>query len=160
MVSASATGYNEGYATADIGKGEDNPEITIYLEKGKKAVFDKKNIVVGQAITLENILFDQGKALLKPGSKPVLENVISFLKANPGAEIELSGHTSSEGEPAMNRSLSYRRVKACKDFIIAGGIDAGRVTASGYGADRPVAPNDTEVNRALNRRVEMRLLKL
>lgn len=160
VVSASATGYNEGYATADIGKGEDNPEITIYLEKGKKAVFDKKNIVVGQAITLENILFDQGKALLKPGSKPVLENVIAFLKANPGAEIELSGHTSSEGEPAMNRSLSYRRVKACKDFIIAGGIDAGRVTASGYGADRPVAPNDTEVNRALNRRVEMRLLKL
>ena len=160
VVSASATGYNEGYATADIGKGEDNPEITIYLEKGKKAVFDKKNIVVGQTITLENILFDQGKALLKPGSKPVLENVISFLKANPGAEIELSGHTSSEGEPAMNRSLSYRRVKACKDFIIAGGIDAGRVTASGYGADRPVAPNDTEVNRALNRRVEMRLLKL
>jgi len=160
VVSASATGYNEGYTTADIGKGEDNPEITIYLEKGKKAVFDKKNIIVGQAVTLENILFDQGKALLKPGSKPVLENVIAFLKANPGAEIELSGHTSAEGEAAMNRSLSYRRVKACKDFIIAGGIDAGRVTASGYGSDRPVAPNDTEVNRALNRRVEMRLLKL
>lgn len=160
VVSASATGYNEGYATADIGKAEDNPEITIYLEKGKKAVFDKKNIVVGQAITLENILFDQGKALLKPASKPVLESVIAFLKANPGAEIELSGHTSSEGDAAMNRSLSYRRVKACKDFIVAGGIDAGRVIASGYGADRPVAPNDTEANRSLNRRVEMRLLKL
>ncbi|MEI2749205.1 MAG: hypothetical protein V9E88_10660 [Ferruginibacter sp.] len=84
VVSASATGYNEGYTTADIGKGEDNPEITIYLEKGKKAVFDKKNIIVGQAVTLENILFDQGKALLKPGSKPVLENVICFSESQSG----------------------------------------------------------------------------
>ena len=82
------------------------------------------------------------------------------MQVNPGAEIELSGHTSSEGERSYNRSLSYKRVKACKDYIVAKGIDEGRIIAVGFGPDRPVASNDTETNRAKNRRVEMRLKKL
>jgi hypothetical protein len=61
---------------------------------------------------------------------------------------------------ALNRSLSYRRVKACKDYIVSRGIDPGRIIAHGYGPDRPVAPNDTVANRARNRRVEMRAVKL
>jgi OmpA-OmpF porin, OOP family len=86
--------------------------------------------------------------------------LVSFLRENQSAEIELSGHTSSEGDAGMNRSLSYRRVKSCKDYILLQGIDAGRIIAVGFGPDKPVAPNDTEANRALNRRVEMRLVKL
>ncbi len=82
------------------------------------------------------------------------------MQANPSAEIELSGHTSSEGEAAMNRSLSYRRVRSCKEYLVAKGIDPGRVIAVGYGPDRPVAPNDSEPNRAKNRRVEMRVTKM
>jgi len=85
---------------------------------------------------------------------------VTFLQANPKAEIELSGHTSSEGDAALNRSLSYRRVKACKDYIVSRSVDRGRIVAHGYGPDRPVAPNDTEANRAKNRRVEMRVAKL
>jgi outer membrane protein OmpA-like peptidoglycan-associated protein len=91
---------------------------------------------------------------------PELDKVVAFMKANPGAEIELSGHTSSEGDAALNRSLSYRRVKACKDYIVSKGVDPGRIIAQGHGPDRPVAPNDTEANRAKNRRVEMRVVKL
>ena len=160
VVSASAPGYNDGAGTADIGQGDDNPEVIIYLEKGKQAVFDQKRIAVGDAINLANILFDLGKADIKAESMPELDKVVAFMKANPGAEIELSGHTSSEGDAALNRSLSYRRVKACKDYIVAKGIDPGRIIAQGYGPDRPVAPNDTEANRAKNRRVEMRVVKL
>ena len=160
VVSASAAGYNDGAGTADIGQGEDNPEVTIHLEKGKQAVFDQKRIGVGEAISLSNILFDLGKADLKAGSTTELDKVVAFLTGNPGAEIELSGHTSSEGDAALNRSLSYRRVKACKDYIVAKGIDPGRIIAQGFGPDRPVAPNDTEANRARNRRVEMRVVKL
>ena len=99
------------------------------------------------------------KAELKKESKPELEKVVQFLKDNPAAEIELAGHTSSEGDAAVNRSLSYRRVKACKDYITGKGIDPGRIVAVGYGPDRPVAPNDTEPNRKLNRRVELRIVK-
>ena len=50
------------------------------------------------------------------------------MKTNPAAEIELSGHTSSEGEAALNRSLSYLRVKACKDYVVGRGIDTGRIS--------------------------------
>ncbi len=160
VVGASAPGYNDGAGTADIGPGEDNPEVTIHLEKGKQAVFDQKRIAVGEAISLSHILFDQGKADIKAESGPELDKVVSFLQSNPRAEIELSGHTSSEGEAALNRSLSYRRVKACKDYIVSRGINPGRIIAQGYGPDRPVAPNDTEVNRARNRRVEMRVVRL
>ncbi len=159
VVTASARGYADGSATADIGTGEENPEVVIALEKGKALVFDKKTLAVGEAFNLSSILFDAGKAELKKESKPELEKVVQFLKANPSAEIELSGHTSSEGEASMNRSLSYRRVKACKDFIVGKGVDGARIVAVGYGPDRPVAGNDTEAGRKQNRRVELRVVK-
>jgi OmpA-OmpF porin, OOP family len=160
VLGASAPGYADGSGTADIGQGDDNPETVIYLTKGKSAKFNNKQINVGESITLNNILFDQGKALIKNESKPELDKLVAFLQANPNAEIELSGHTSSEGERGYNRSLSYNRVRACKEYIIGKGIAEDRIIAIGFGPDRPVAPNDTEANRAKNRRVEMRLKKL
>jgi OmpA-OmpF porin, OOP family len=161
IISASSPGYADGSVAADVGQGEENPEVTIYLSPGNTIVkFENKDISVGETIKLNNIMFDQGKAELKTESKAELDKVAVFLRENTNAEIELSGHTSSEGEANYNRSLSYKRVKACKDYILMQGIDAGRIIAVGFGPDRPVAPNNTEANRALNRRVEMRLLKL
>ena len=160
VLRASAPGYVDGTATADIGEGNDNTEVIIALSKGKSARFDNKQINVGETITLNNILFDQGKAIIKNESKPELDKVAAFLKANPNAEIELSGHTSSEGERNYNRSLSYKRVTACKEYIVAKGIAEDRIIAVGFGPDRPVAPNDTEAGRTQNRRVEMRTTKL
>jgi len=160
VLGAAANGYVDGAGTADIGQGDDNPEVIIYLQKGKTAKFNDKQLNVGESITLNTILFDQGKADIKNESKPELDKLVAFLTANPGAEIELSGHTSSEGERNYNRSLSYKRVKACKDYIVAKGVAEDRIIAIGFGPDRPAAPNDTEANRAKNRRVEMRLKKL
>jgi len=117
-------------------------------------------VSVGETINLNNIFFDQGKAELKTESKEELDRVIAFLQSNPNAEIELSGHTSSEGDADYNRSLSYKRVKGCKDYILIQGIDAGRIIAKGLGQDTPVALNDTETNRTQNRRVEIRFIKL
>jgi outer membrane protein OmpA-like peptidoglycan-associated protein len=159
VVTASAPGYADGSGTADVGQGEENPEVWVRLEKGKALTFDKQALKVGEKLELKTILFDLGKADLKPKSKPELDKVVKLLKDNPTAEIELSGHTSSEGDAQVNRSLSYRRVKACKDYIAEKGIDPGRIAAVGYGPDQPVAPNDTEKNRQKNRRVEMRLVK-
>lgn len=160
VLGSSSNGYVDGTGTADIGEGDDNPEVVIYLEKGKSVKYNNQQINVGQSITLNAILFDQGKAEIKNESKPELDKLVAFLSANAGAEIELSGHTSSEGERNYNRSLSYKRVKACKDYVVAKGIAEDRIIAIGFGPDRPVAPNDTEANRAKNRRVEMRLKKL
>lgn len=157
VIGASADGYADGTATADIGEGEDNPEVVIYLAKGKVAKFDNRQVKVGEAITLNNILFDQGKADLKAESKPELDKVVAFMKTNPTAQIELSGHTSSEGDRNFNKTLSYKRVKACKDYIVAAGIAEDRLIAVGYGPDRPVATNDTPEGKKLNRRVEMRI---
>lgn len=160
VVYAALSGYKDGSATADIGQGDDNPEVLIYLEKAREVMFDQQSIKVGQAVQLNNILFDQGKADLRQESKVELEKIVILMKENPTSEIELSGHTSSEGDPAFNRSLSYRRVKSCKDYIVEKGIDTARIIAVGYGPDRPIAPNDNEANRARNRRVEMRVVKL
>ena len=160
VLRASAAGYMDGSTTADIGQGNDNAPATIFLTKGKSAKFDNKQVNVGESITLNNILFDQGKADIKTESKPELDKVVTFLKTNPAAEIELSGHTSSEGERNLNRSLSYKRVKACKDYIVARGIAEDRLVAIGFGPDRPTASNDTEAGRTQNRRVEMRITKL
>lgn len=158
---AAADGYADGRAMADVGEGDDNQEVIIYLEKGqKKLQFDNKSIAVGEAIQLNNILFDAAKADLRPESKIELDKLVQFLTQNVSAEIELSGHTSSEGGADLNRNLSYRRVKSCRDYVVSKGIEASRISIIGYGADRPIAPNDSEGNRAKNRRVEMRIIKL
>jgi OOP family OmpA-OmpF porin len=160
-IAASAAGYNDGSKVADVAQGGDNAPVTITLEKGRgSAAFAGKTVTAGETINLNNILFDQGKADLRPESRAELDRIATFMKANPRAEIELSGHTSSEGEAAMNRSLSYQRVKACKDYVVAAGINLERILVVGYGPDRPVASNETEAGRARNRRVEMRVLKL
>lgn len=160
VLAAAANGYADGNGTADVGQGDENPEVIIYLMKGKVTKFDNKQVKVGEAITLNNILFDQGKADIKAASKPELDKVVSFMKANPSAQIELSGHTSSEGERNLNKSLSYKRVKACKDYIVNAGVEEDRLVAVGFGPDHPVASNDTEAGRIQNRRVEMRITSL
>lgn len=160
IVKASAAGYIDGTAVADIAEGDSNEEVIIYLSTGKSAKFENKQINVGESITLNNILFDQGKDILKNESKAELDKVVNFLKTNAGAEIELSGHTSSEGERMYNRSLSYKRVRACLKYIVEKGIAEERLIAVGFGPDRPVASNDTEAGRIQNRRVEMRITKL
>ena len=161
VLTASAVGYSDGFATADIGEGDENDEVVILMETGReKARYDNTSINVGESIRLNNILFDQGKAILRPESLLELDKIYNFLVQYPNAEIELSGHTSSEGAYDFNRSLSYQRVNACKQYITGKGIDPSRVVAIGLGPDRPVASNDTETNRALNRRVEMRLVKI
>lgn len=159
VVTASKPGWVEGSGAADVGQGEENPEVVIRLERGKALTFDKQEIQVGQALPLKTVLFDLAKAELKPQSKPELDKIVRFLLDHPTAEVELSGHTSSEGDAASNRSLSYRRVQACKEYVVGKGIDPGRIVAVGFGPDAPVAPNDTEANRKKNRRVELRVVK-
>ena len=102
------------------------------------------------------ILFDLGKDALKPGAKESLGNAAVTLKDSQ-TNIVIQGHTDSTGSDAVNQPLSERRANRVREFLISRGVPASRMTAVGYGSSRPAVPNDTEANRALNRRVQLEI---
>jgi len=108
------------------------------------------------AIIFRNIQFDLNKAVLREESYPILDEVTDYMKANPNVKMEVQGHTCNLGTPAYNLGLSDRRANAVRDYLVKNGVTAGSLTAKGYGLTQPIAPNDKEENRALNRRVEFK----
>lgn len=160
VIQAGAAGYESAQATVDVIGGEAGEQIELRLKKSAMAKFTDQEVRVGDSITLSRIQFDQNRAELRPEGRAELDKVAAFLKQNPRAEIQLSGHTSSEGTAAINRDLSFRRVMSCKAYLAAASIDPARITTAGHGPDKPVAPNNNEANRALNRRVEMSFTRL
>jgi outer membrane protein OmpA-like peptidoglycan-associated protein len=107
-----------------------------------------------RGIVLDNVHFDTGKATIRPESFPELDRVAEYLTYKKALKIEISGHTDNVGDAKSNKSLSQRRADACRTYLIKKGIDGGRVTAVGYGDQRPIAPNDTVDGRQRNRRIE------
>ncbi|MEW6586589.1 MAG: OmpA family protein [Nitrospirota bacterium] len=101
------------------------------------------------------INFDTGKSIIKPESKPIIDQIIEMLKSNPELKISVEGHTDDVGDPKSNKTLSDDRAKAVMTAIVGRGIDAKRLSAVGYGQDKPIADNKTEEGRARNRRVEL-----
>lgn len=160
LVTGSATGYSSGVKQADVIAGETTTDIRIELAKSQAVVFNNKKLQEGDKLVLNNIQFAVNSAALLPAGKTELDKLASFMKQNNRIEIQLSGHTSAEGSAAGNRELSLKRVRSCKDYLAAKGIDESRITIRGFGPDRPFAPNDSEANRALNRRVEMEITSL
>jgi outer membrane protein OmpA-like peptidoglycan-associated protein len=113
-----------------------------------------------QVFVLNNIFFDTDKFDLKSESKEELAIVVDLMKTNAGMVIEISGHTDNQGAVDYNVRLSESRAKSVVTYLIAAGVPASRLKFKGYGSSQPAAPNDTEANRALNRRIEMVVLKL
>jgi OmpA-OmpF porin, OOP family len=107
-----------------------------------------------ERFVLDDIYFDSGKTVLRPESFPRLDSIVEYMTHKKTARIEISGHTDNVGSPKTNKALSLKRANACRDYLIAKGVDAGRVTAIGHGDERPIAPNDTEDGRQKNRRIE------
>jgi len=101
------------------------------------------------------ILFDLDSATIRPESKPVLDEVVASLKAEPTWQLTIEGHTDATGSAEHNRVLSQQRADAVKAHLVAAGIDAGRLKTAGFGASQPVADNATELGRSQNRRVEL-----
>ena len=99
--------------------------------------------------------FDFNKATLKPDAQPVLAQIIEMLKKNPDLKLAVEGHTDAIGEHGYNVKLSQERAAAVMAALVAGGIEAGRLSAAGYGPDKPIADNATSEGRARNRRVDL-----
>ncbi|RNC92365.1 MAG: OmpA family protein [Allomuricauda sp.] len=105
------------------------------------------------------ILFDTGKASLKPESTSVFVDIIRILNEYPTAKFTVEGHTDSVGRASTNQALSEKRANSVRDFLVNEGIGADRLTAIGYGEDKPIATNNTRAGRTQNRRVEINLIK-
>ncbi|OON70819.1 OmpA family protein [Hymenobacter sp. CRA2] len=114
---------------------------------------------VGQKIKLNNIFFAQSKYYLRENSYPELQRLVAILKNYPQVEIQLQGHTDNQGDPALNLKLSNDRVTEVKKYLVAKGIASSRITTQGFGDTKPIAPNDQEETRKLNRRVEFVITK-
>jgi outer membrane protein OmpA-like peptidoglycan-associated protein len=101
------------------------------------------------------INFDTGKADLKADGKATVAEIVAMLKSAPAVKIAIEGHTDNVGQPAANKALSERRAQSVMAAVAAGGIAPARLSAAGFGQERPVADNRSEDGRAKNRRVEL-----
>lgn len=101
------------------------------------------------------VTFAGGAASLAPETRAILEEAIAVLEQHPDLRVEVGGYTDSTGRRETNMRLSRERAQTVADYLVEQGIAADRLTVEGYGPDRPVASNDTEAGRGLNRRVEL-----
>jgi outer membrane protein OmpA-like peptidoglycan-associated protein len=106
-------------------------------------------------IALYGILFDYDKATLQPSSNKQLQNVLMLLLDNSELNFEIQGHTDSDGSEDYNLQLSQQRAESVLKYFVLFGVNPNRLQARGYGESAPVAPNDSDENKAKNRRVEL-----
>ncbi|MCB0382025.1 MAG: OmpA family protein, partial [Psychroserpens sp.] len=133
---------NEAGTVANNGCPEVNPTAEVMEELNSYA---------------RTILFNSGKASFKAETDAVLQAMTAIFKEYPRANFSIEGHTDSDGAKSSNQILSERRANAVRDYLIANGIDADRLTAKGFGEDYPIDTNKTRAGKANNRRVEVKL---
>lgn len=146
----SVNNSGEGYELRIIEQAEMAQQIELTADAMAAALADTGRVA------LRSIQFDTAKATLKPESSAVLDQVVTLLKNDEALMLEVQGHTDNVGLPAANLKLSKERAAAVKDYLVTrGGIAAARLTTTGFGDTKPLAPNTTDEGRAENRRVEL-----
>lgn len=140
--------FTENFELSNPKNGEDAYRKDVPLNKMLKDA----------TVVLKNVFFDTDSYDLKPESKVELDKLVQFLNDNVSLKIELGGHTDNQGDKKHNQVLSLRRATAVRDYLVAQGISADRLTVSGYADLKPIDSNDTEKGRANNRRMEFKVL--
>ena len=120
---------------------------------------DLPRLAIGATAVLEGVVFKSGSAELAPEADPILQKAFKDLRKHPGVKIEIQGHTDNTGSRANNLRLSQARAEAVANYLVSRGIAAERITARGYGEDKPIAPNTAAEGRNKNRRIELRRTK-
>lgn len=113
----------------------------------------------GSSIRLNNIFFDFDMDVLRPESRPELDRLVRLLKERPSMIIQIDGHCDDFGGHEYNMDLSRRRAKSVVNYLESAGISSARLIPRGFGKTRPVATNDTDEGRQLNRRVEYTIMQ-
>ncbi len=158
--------YDKNYsihATADkFFAQSENLNLDSLVKAGYKEIHKDLYLVpieIGAVVRLNNVFFDFDKWNLRPESYVELDRVVKLLNENPSIEIEMSAHTDSRGADDYNFRLSDNRARSVMEYILSKGISPGRIVSKGYGETKPVATNDTDDGRQLNRRVEFTIVK-
>ncbi len=115
-------------------------------------------IEVNAKVVLKNVFFDTKKTDLKPESISELDNVVRLMNENPNMKVQISGYTDNVGTPTDNLKLSNGRALSVVNYLIAKGVKKERLSYKGFGETNPVATNDSEEGRAMNRRTELRVI--
>lgn len=149
QITAEAKGYNPGTVIVD-------PKD---IDANKQVVRDVELTPNGQTIRLNHLIFAQGKATIDPQSFKELDEVVQMMKENTKIEIRLEGHTDNQGNSKANMDLSQKRVEAIKKYMVSKGIAKNRIETKAFGGTQPLSNEMTPEARALNRRVELRILK-
>lgn len=148
--------YSDRFELTEPASADEPFELLILLqpiqEETATAAVESKPIV------LRNVLFETGSADLLQASMNEISRLKTLLEENPALRIRVQGHTDNAGDSAANLELSTRRAEAVKTALIEHGIDASRLESKGFGESNPMATNDTEEGRALNRRTEFLVL--
>ena len=132
----------------------------IEMERRREDVLELETALKNKGtVDLYGIHFDSGKDQFKPSSLSTLHAVSEVIKHAPGKVFEVSGHTDSDGPNAYNQDLSERRARTVIKWLVNHGIKAQQLKARGYGETKSVVPNNTEAGKALNRRVQLRVIK-
>jgi OOP family OmpA-OmpF porin len=137
--------------------------LTIIVDP-KESVNNKiqRNILLtstSRAIILDHLIFEMGRAVINSKSYQSLDEVVAMMKDNTKVVIQLEGHTDNIGNAEKNMKLSQDRVEAVKKYLVSKGIDKNRIKTKAFGGTQPLSNERTEEAKALNRRVEMRVLK-
>lgn len=119
------------------------------------AELEAKQTDRGLVLTLGDVLFDTGRAELKPGAFRTVDRLATFMRDHPERSLEVEGYTDSVGGDALNLALSQRRANAVRAALVSRGVEGSRITTNGMGKASPVASNDTAEGRQRNRRVEI-----
>lgn len=116
-------------------------------------------IEIGESIRLNNIFFEYNDYKLLPDSYSELNRLVKLLEENHELVVEISGHTDNIGSPSYNLNLSLKRAEEVTNYLFENGIKRARIVVRGYGEKLPIASNDTEEGRQMNRRVEFKIIK-
>ena len=125
------------------------------LLKQLNQVLQTRDSARGLIVSMSDVLFDFNRATLKPGAQLRLAKVSGIIMAYPDLKLEIDGFTDNKGTPEYNMTLSDKRAKAVRDFLVSQGVSTDAVTTKGFGESNPVATNATAAGRQQNRRVEL-----
>jgi OOP family OmpA-OmpF porin len=134
----------------------DTPENREQNRRVTLQFLDVSRLPPGEELTLRGVTFRTGSAQLTPSDRLIIDSVVGYVQSRPTYAVEVQGYTDDRGSDAANQTLSEARAKAVADYLVSKGVDAGRLTAVGFGETKPIAPNDTDAGRSQNRRVTLK----
>jgi OmpA-OmpF porin, OOP family len=163
--------------SAALSQRLDSVNLGKILKQGKRVFFEKAKRIAYYAVddfsmeannaplialskekpfTFRNLQFEQGKAEILSSSYAELDALLDFLQKKPSQFIEIQGYTDDVGNETANLLLSQKRAEAVATYLVKKGFDAKKISNKGFGESQPIAPNDSDLNRAKNRRVQVK----